>query len=210
MDKENIKQIPSPYLSRMPKIAIIDPNTLAVLGMRQLLQQVMPIMKAVHFASFEEMENSGEKGFVHYFVATNVVISNRQFFLEHRQQTFVLTNSNNPNTQLSGFHCLCTNVPENQLIKNLLKLEQYGHPHGKNLPAMPHAHKVKALSDREIEVLALVAQGMINKKIADQLNIGLTTVITHRKNIQEKLGVKSVSALTIYAVMHGYVDINSI
>ena len=50
----------------------------------------------------------------------------------------------------------------------------------------------------------------INKEIADLLCIGLTTVITHRKNIQEKLGIKSVSALTIYAVMHGFVDINHI
>ena len=52
-----------------------------------------------------------------------------------------------------------------------------------------------------------VNQGYINKEIADKLNIGLTTVITHRKNIMDKLGMKSVSALTIYAVMHGYVDI---
>ena len=43
-----------------------------------------------------------------------------------------------------------------------------------------------------------------------QLCIGLTTVITHRKKIQEKLGLKSVSSLTIYAVMHGFVDINMI
>ena len=50
----------------------------------------------------------------------------------------------------------------------------------------------------------------INKEIAEKLNIGLATVITHRKNIMEKLGMKSVSALTIYAVMHGYVDINKI
>ena len=66
------------------------------------------------------------------------------------------------------------------------------------------------LTDREIEVMALIVQGYINKEIADRLNIGLTTVITHRKNIMEKLGMKSVSALTIYAVMHGYVDINKI
>jgi DNA-binding NarL/FixJ family response regulator len=50
----------------------------------------------------------------------------------------------------------------------------------------------------------------LNKEIADRLNIGLTTVISHRKNIQEKLGKKSVAALTIYAVMQGYVDINEI
>ena len=62
------------------------------------------------------------------------------------------------------------------------------------------------LSAREIEVLILVTKGLINKEIADKLNISLTTVISHRKNITEKLGIKSVSGLTIYAVMNGYVS----
>ena len=70
--------------------------------------------------------------------------------------------------------------------------------------------KNKILSNREIEVLSLIVQGMINKEIAEKLNISLTTVITHRKNIMYKLGMRSVSALTIYAVMHGYIDINKI
>ena len=78
------------------------------------------------------------------------------------------------------------------------------------MPPLPHALQMKILSDREIEVLSLIVQGLINKEIADRLNIGLTTVITHRKNIMDKLGMKSVSALTIYAVMHGYVDISKI
>jgi DNA-binding CsgD family transcriptional regulator len=84
------------------------------------------------------------------------------------------------------------------------------HPQGKNLPPIPRVLQQNILSDRELEVLALIVQGYINKEIADKLNIGLTTVITHRKNIMEKLGMKSVSALTFYAVMHGYVDINQI
>jgi DNA-binding NarL/FixJ family response regulator len=92
----------------------------------------------------------------------------------------------------------------------MLRLQQAGHPHGKNMPPMPKALQAKILSDREIEVLSLIVQGLINKEIADQLNIGLSTVITHRKNIMDKLGMHSVSALTIYAVMHGYVDINMI
>ena len=58
--------------------------------------------------------------------------------------------------------------------------------------------------------MSLIVQGFINKEIADKLNIGLSTVVTHRKNIMDKLGFKSVSALTIYAVMHGYVDINRV
>jgi len=56
----------------------------------------------------------------------------------------------------------------------------------------------------------LITKGLINKEIADKLNISLTTVISHRKNITEKLGIKSVSGLTIYAVMHGYVEADRI
>ena len=52
----------------------------------------------------------------------------------------------------------------------------------------------------------LVAQGCLNKEIAQRLHIGLTTVISHRRNLTEKLGIRSVSGLTIYAVTMGYVD----
>ena len=66
------------------------------------------------------------------------------------------------------------------------------------------------LSVREIEVLILITKGLINKEIADKLNISLTTVISHRKNITEKLGIKSVSGLTVYAVMNGYIEADRI
>lgn len=62
------------------------------------------------------------------------------------------------------------------------------------------------LSVRETEVLTLIAQGLLNKQIADRLQIGLTTVISHRRNIMQKLGVQSVAALVICAVSMGYVD----
>ena len=77
----------------------------------------------------------------------------------------------------------------------------------------PHASDAphqEILSAREIEVLVLITKGLINKEIADKLNISLTTVITHRKNITEKLGIKSVSGLTIYAVMNGYIEADRI
>ena len=193
-----------------PKIAIIDPNTLAVLGLKQILQNVMPIMKVDTFGSITELYANHPEQYFHFFVAMNIVLENRQFFTEHRRQTIVLTLSLEGGSQLSEFHSICINVPEQALIRSLLTLQQHAHPQGKNLPPMPQILQQKILSDREIEVMSLIVLGYINKEIADRLNIGLSTVITHRKNIMDKLGMKSVSALTIYAVMHGYVDINKI
>lgn len=62
------------------------------------------------------------------------------------------------------------------------------------------------LSVREIEVLTMVAQGCSNKQIADKLFISIHTVITHRKNITSRLGIKSISGLTLYAALNNMVD----
>lgn len=62
------------------------------------------------------------------------------------------------------------------------------------------------LTHREKEVLKLVAKGLMNKEIADKLQIGLTTVISHRKNLVEKLGIKTIPGLTVYAYTQGYLD----
>ncbi len=66
------------------------------------------------------------------------------------------------------------------------------------------------LSTREIDVLKLVALGYANKEIADKLHISTHTVISHRKNITEKLGIKSVSGLTVYAVINNFIDTSNI
>ncbi|MFW6248488.1 MAG: response regulator transcription factor [Bacteroidota bacterium] len=58
------------------------------------------------------------------------------------------------------------------------------------------------LSEREKEVLTMVAYGRTNQEIADKLFISKHTVISHRKNITAKLGIKTVSGLTVYAVLN--------
>lgn len=58
------------------------------------------------------------------------------------------------------------------------------------------------LSQRELDVVKLVALGKSNREIAEELFISIHTVISHRKNITSKLGIKSVSGLTIYAVIN--------
>jgi regulator of cell morphogenesis and NO signaling len=64
----------------------------------------------------------------------------------------------------------------------------------------------KNLSSREIEVLKQIVKGDTNKDVADHLCISLNTVLTHRKNITSKLGIKTIPGLTFYAITNGIVS----
>ncbi|MBE6303717.1 MAG: response regulator transcription factor [Bacteroidales bacterium] len=66
------------------------------------------------------------------------------------------------------------------------------------------------LSTRERDILVAVAKGKTNKEIADEFNISIYTVISHRRNISRKLGISSISGLTVYAIMNKLIDISSI
>jgi len=66
------------------------------------------------------------------------------------------------------------------------------------------------LSEREIDVLVQLVNGLSNKEIADVLNISIHTVISHRKNIVEKTGIKSLPGLTIFAISQNITSMNNI
>ena len=69
-------------------------------------------------------------------------------------------------------------------------------------PSQVSPQESHELSDRERDVLILVARGFTNKEIASELNISPHTVISHRKNIVHKTGIRSVAGLTVYAVLN--------
>jgi DNA-binding NarL/FixJ family response regulator len=64
---------------------------------------------------------------------------------------------------------------------------------------------IQNLTEREIEVLKLIAMEFSSPEIADKLFISLSTVETHRRNLFQKLNVKSAIGLTKYALKHGMV-----
>ncbi len=64
------------------------------------------------------------------------------------------------------------------------------------------------LSPREVEIVQLIAQGLIAKEIAGKLNLSPHTVYTHRKNIMKKLELNTASELVLYAVQMGWVKNN--
>ncbi|MFW6309510.1 MAG: response regulator transcription factor [Prolixibacteraceae bacterium] len=88
-----------------------------------------------------------------------------------------------------------------RILKDALKEAEFDEPAG---------HEGEELSQREREVLKLVALGYSNKIIADKLFISIHTVISHRKNITEKVGIKSISGLTVYAILNHLIDTSEI
>lgn len=70
-----------------------------------------------------------------------------------------------------------------------------------------HRQGLQGLTDREREVLTLIARGLSTKEIASSLDIGQRTVETHRANLMRKLGVKSVALLTQVAIREGILPI---
>ena len=95
-------------------------------------------------------------------------------------------------------------VPMVRLLENPRHLRGTGRPDASSEPERLE------LSDREKEILVSVAQGLLNKEIADRHHISINTVITHRKNITRKTGIKTVPGLTVYAILNNLIDINTI
>ena len=76
-------------------------------------------------------------------------------------------------------------------------------------PSAGSSHSVK-LSPRETTILRMVSMGLTNREIAEKLFLSAHTVMTHRKNISSKLGIKSVSGLTIYAIVNNIITIEEV
>lgn len=185
------------------EIAIITPDTLSAVGLKQLLTEIVPDNIIRTFPDFGTFADDTPDMYTWYFVSSQTYVLYNTFFLPRKEKTVILMHGVSTTALPSGNHILNIFLPERKL-----KAELYKFLSGNS--SLPIPEEERDLSAREIEVLVLVSKGCINKEIADKLNISLTTVITHRKNITEKLGIKSVSGLTMYAVMNGYVEADRI
>ncbi|MBU3855367.1 MAG: LuxR C-terminal-related transcriptional regulator [Candidatus Phocaeicola excrementipullorum] len=187
-----------------PEVAILEQNTLTALGLQTILEEMIPNAVIRTFSSFGQLIDDTPDMYAHYFVSANIYFAHTAFFLERRPKCIVLTAGEQP--LLNGIPTLNICMPQERLVKAIMMLRKTGH----ESMHRPLPEAADELTPREIEVLVLLTKGLINKEIAEKLHISLTTVISHRKNITEKLGIKSASGLAIYAVMHGYIDADSI
>ena len=114
-----------------------------------------------------------------------------------------------------GFHTLNVLQSEKELVRAFLLLAEGAHNRSGRIPdsvreAQGERDVAHLLTPRERDVLRLLVEGNTSKEIAHTLGVEISTVISHRKNLAEKMGTKNMAALTIFAVTHGIVKAEDI
>lgn len=104
-------------------------------------------------------------------------------------------------------HC---DMEETLFFPAVARLEDQVAATAKDTPVEKEEPAPENLSEREKQIIACIVRGMTNKEVAAQLFISVNTVLTHRKNISRKLGIHSVSGLTIYAIVNQIVKVEEI
>lgn len=115
-------------------------------------------------------------------------------------------------TLLSHIYALAADLQHHSAVEEKLldPVIQEGGRSGSRYADIEDEDSRSELSAREKDILICVAQGMLNKEIADRFNLSIHTVITHRKNITRKTGIKTVAGLTVYALLNGLIDMSSV
>lgn len=189
------------------EILIVEPSVIVQKGIEGLMKSFGIKLTIISANSLNEALKI-DFATIHNVVLVNPVIFNncqnaQSRFLAHFQNVNIIgliSTYYNRNLCSNFVDCIYLNddikTIENIITKHLvLKNNTRSNPDNK-------------LSDRETEVLKLLVGGRANKEIAEELFISIHTVVTHRKNISNKLGVKSIAAMAIYAVANNIIDLN--
>lgn len=203
-------------MTEKPKFAIICHNVLSAMGLKSLLGDIVNFADIITFSNVNDFRQSTDH-FFHYFVSQKVLSDNLVFFMENTKHVIVFNDTDSLESVPSVFHQINANVSKQVFLKNLIMLMQHNHSNYEKIPENI-AHAIRKhdqdtrikLTKREKEILREIALSKSSKEIADNLNISLSTVLSHRKNIMEKFKAHSSTKLIIYAVMHGLVRADEI
>lgn len=185
------------------RIALIGLTILERLGLREIAG-LFPKVETRDFNHVGEVMSPRECPADAFVVDSEAYLLNPTFFLPRRLQTLVVMRHSRRDRSKGDFK------PDESLPATIYFDSDEAEIEDAVLSIIKEAKKTEntadsQLSSREREVLRELAGGKTNKEIADTLCISINTVITHRKNISGKLGIHSVSGLSLYAVMNGII-----
>jgi DNA-binding CsgD family transcriptional regulator len=191
----------------MINIAVLEPSQIIFEGLSNILVKSNQYFKLFRIDNLNEIEKLFDKEKLHAVIVNPTQIQNKdkEFIAVKKNHTdlcwiaIVYTFFNQQLLSLFDKTFHITDSPD-KIVDLINKLSDSSSQHILN-------HEHEQLSDRETEVLKLLVTGLSNKEIADKLFISIHTVISHRKNISQKTGIKSQSGLTIYAISNKIIQI---
>ncbi len=184
-------------------LAIVEPSNIVYEGLIRMLEKTSWQVRIVRIEDFFDLEVQYlTKNFSIVIMNPLYVVNNLNDYLEFKEKY--------PEIKWLGIiYGIFDSQLLNQFDEHINIYDTYDHIENKIKYLLEKLHPktgigLHALSKREKEVLILIAKGKSNKEIADILNLSINTVITHRKNIIQKTGIKTVAGLTIFAYSQGY------
>jgi len=172
---------------------IISRDQLQCIGLKTILQEFFNAESVITSQDFNSKVHECSPDFL--FLPSDIYLAHGLQVKGIKSRIIILTNYTPAEGMSDNPYMLNITSSQPELIEQLQMIFN-------DNVEVPNGSPQEELSGRETEVLKLVARGFINKQIADMLNISLHTVISHRKNITRKLGIKTVSGLTVYALLN--------
>jgi DNA-binding NarL/FixJ family response regulator len=190
------------------KVAIIEPSPVIRLGMKKILEENARFTITGIYCDLQSFRETKENK---YF---DIILINPAIINFHRQFAIRSLFPDYPNTiivailygyvdneTLAGFDGILSIYDDSEkMVKKLQQMTQTLISHNSD-----KAENV-GLSDREKEILISVAKGLTNKEISDKHFISIHTVVSHRKNISRKTGIKTIAGLTLYATFNNLIS----
>lgn len=197
-------------MSKKQKIVIVEPSPILSTGISYLLSNNLQYDVIAIIDTFEKLQERIRITNPDILIINPLVIDfSKRYMIKSLFQSYsdliliALVSSFVEQAVLKQFHTVIEITDTQQKIESKLR-ESVVSTNSSDL------RDNYELSEREIDVLIAVAKGKMNKEIADDLHISIHTVITHRKNISRKTGIKSVSGLTVYALLNNLIDESSV
>lgn len=192
------------------KIIIFDKSTIVLQGITSILQKSSLFCEIISLQSFNELISMIKKDDPDLLIVNTHLLEKDQFknlqiSLSKNGIKIIVLNSNQDRSAIGVLQyneIIALNENEDQIIKKIASCIRDEKQNKQK--------QAEIISSREENILREIALGLSNKEIAEKLFISQHTVITHRKNITRKLGIKSVSGLTIYAIINKLISMDEV
>lgn len=187
------------------QIGIIEPSPILVEGIESLLLKLPLRINIILIRDFEDMTSKNSLRNLDFLIINPAQLLNRV-------RQVKMFRFENPKIKWFG---IIYNVFDKEILSNFDELITIDDNRDSILRKIQkhfrnaEERNSNSLSDRETDVLKEIVRGRSNKEIADVLNISIHTVMSHRKNIMQKTGIKSQAGLTVYALTNNILNVDN-